>query len=174
MLRSIHVVRCAVSAVHDVAPRTRNLLPLILRAQPIVASSPPSQRRGYATRGRPKAGKATTSSARGKSIAKGKGSPKKAAAKAKAKAKPRKKVPTEKQKAAAAKRKERDELKQLKEKALMHTEPKKKPDNAWTVFYSQQHSTGGKVAERARAASAQFKELSATELEVRRCCHHTA
>jgi len=52
----------------------------------------------------------------------------------------------------------------------MHTEPKKKPDNAWTVFYSQQQSTGGStVAERARAASAQFKALSTTELEVCRC-----
>lgn len=55
----------------------------------------------------------------------------------------------------------------------MHTEPKKKPDNAWTVFYSQQQSTGGNVAERARAASVQFKALSATELEVCQCYNHT-
>jgi len=179
MLRSIHVVRRSATALYDVAPRARSLLPLALRARPTAsinritaASSPPSQWRCYATRGRPKAGKGTTSSARSKPTS-AKRTPKKAAAKAKAKAKakPRKKVPTEKQKAAAAKKKERDELKQLKEKTMMHTEPKKKPDNAWTVFYTQQQSTSGKIAERARAASAQFKVLSAAELEVRCCCN---
>ena len=176
MLRSIHDVRRAATAVYDVAPCTRSFLPLALRARSThritTASSPSSQWRYYATRGRPKAGRATTSSTRSKptSTTKHKGRPKKAAA---AKPTPRKKVPTEKQKATAAKKKERDELKQLKEKALMHTEPKKKPDNTWTVFYSQQQSTGGKIAERARAASAQFKTLSTTELDVCRCHDRT-
>ena len=178
MLRSIQVVRRAATAAREVAPLARSLLPLALRTrstaptyQITAESSPQSQWRGYATRGRPKAGKTTTSSARSKpkTTAKRGGRPKKAAAKPK----PRKKVPNEKQKAAAAKKKERDELKQLKEKTLMHTEPKKKPDNVWTVFYSQHQSTGGKVAERSRAASAQFKALSATELEVCRYYDHT-
>jgi len=75
-------------------------------------------------------------------------------------------VPTEKQKQAAAKKKERDELKELKEAALMHTEPKKKPDSAYRVFVTENISKGTKASEHMKEVAAKFKTLSAAELEV--------
>jgi hypothetical protein len=76
-------------------------------------------------------------------------------------------VQTEKQKAASAKKKEREELKELKETALMATEPKKKPESAYKVFVTQNILKGVKATEHMKEAAAKFKTLSAAELEVR-------
>lgn len=76
---------------------------------------------------------------------------------------------TEKQKAAAAKKREREELKELKETALMATEPKKKPESAYKVFVTQNIPKGVKATEHMKEAAAKFKTLSAADLEVRPC-----
>lgn len=76
-------------------------------------------------------------------------------------------MPTEKQKAAAAKRKEREELKELKDTALMATEPRKKPESAYKVFVTQNIPKGTKASEHLKETAAKFKTLSAAELEVR-------
>lgn len=91
----------------------------------------------------------------------------KAAKSKKAAAKPKKKVPTAKQKQAAAKKREREELKELKETALMHTEPKKKPDSAYRVFVTENMNKGVKASEHIKEVASKFKTLSAAELEVR-------
>jgi hypothetical protein len=93
---------------------------------------------------------------------------KRKAVKKKVVVKPKKKAPTEKQKLAAVATKARDELKKLKETALLHTAPKAKADNAWTIFVSEKMkaANGAAVTEVMKAASAEFKALSASELEV--------
>jgi hypothetical protein len=87
----------------------------------------------------------------------------------KAKAKPKKRVLTEKGKAALEKKKALASLRELKELALV--EPKNKPDSAWTVFVAEKlQGKGSTVTEGIKAASSDFKSLSASEREV---CHAT-
>jgi hypothetical protein len=89
-------------------------------------------------------------------------------------AKPKKKVPTEKQKLAAVEAKARDELKKLKETALLHTAPKAKAESAWTIYVSEKMkgTTGATVTDVMKAASAEFKAFSASELEVYFCIYN--
>jgi outer membrane biosynthesis protein TonB len=91
----------------------------------------------------------------------------------KKKAAPKKKVVTEKQKLAAQQTKARDEIKKLKETALLHTVPKEKASGAWTVFAGEKlKGSPGGVTEVMKAASIEFKALSASELEVYYCKAH--
>lgn len=132
------------------------------------------QCRTYATRGRPKAGKATTSSRPGRPRTAARTTRRKVSTKASAKpkkkkvaAKPKKRVLSEKQKLAAVKKKEREELKELKDTALMKTEPKKRPDSAYRLFVTENAAKGVNAAQHMKETAAKFKELSAGELEVR-------
>jgi hypothetical protein len=94
--------------------------------------------------------------------------PKRKAVKKKVVVKPKRKVPTEKQKVTAAKKKERDELKKLKETALLTTAPKQKAASAWNVYVSEAlGGSTGRVTGAIKETSTKFKTLSASELEVR-------
>ena len=182
MLRSSAVAaRVAARATTRDAPAVssssniRRLLPLRTSStthsrRPLLTRSIESQWRSYATRGRPKVGGAATG-LRGRPKTASKTTKRKATTKAakskKVAAKLKKKVPTEKQKQAAAKKKEREELKELKETALMHTEPKKKPDSAYRVFVTENMNKGVKASEHMKEVASKFKTLSAAELEVR-------
>ena len=167
----------AASAAHNVTTRT---LTLTSRLAP-VSRVTNSIARSFATKvvKRKSTTKAKAKTAvKKKTPTKAKPKAKKAAAKKKTPArkrkvvkkkvvKPKKKVPTEKQKLAAVQTKARDEIKKLKETALLNTTPKLTAANAWTVFVSEKlkGSTVG-VTETMKAASAEFKALSASELEV--------
>jgi hypothetical protein len=191
MLRSISLARLAAARAvsHDASATTTaasavHRLPLRMRSvtysnQPSLVSTIGTQTRSYATRGRPKAGKATGSTTRARrpraaTTTTGTKTPKRktttrASAKGKktATTKPKKRAQTEKQKATAAKKKERDELKELKAATLSATEPKRKPDSAYRVFVTENAIKGVNAAQHMKETAAKFRELSAAELEVR-------
>ena len=100
-----------------------------------------------------------------KAKAKAKPKPKKKAA-AKPKAKPRtKKAPSERQLRTKASK----ERTALKAKALLHP-PKRLPENAWAVFFVEKGPKKGeavdKTGTRAKAASQEYRNMSAEEREV--------
>lgn len=73
--------------------------------------------------------------------------------------------PTEKQKQAKTSLKKKKEVKHLKEVALK--QPKRLPDNAWRLVFSEAASNGeGKVTERIKQAVVKYKTMSPTEREV--------
>lgn len=80
------------------------------------------------------------------------------------KKKKKKRAPTPEEKAKA-------EVRELKARALLKEEPKKVPDTAWKVYVSQElkgASVGQDLAGSTKAVSEKFKNLSSSELEVRR------
>jgi hypothetical protein len=133
----------------------------------------PKAHTGRATASRRQPPKATTAT---KPNATKKPAPKKGAAKrtARPKAKPkaktaprRRRVLTDKQKAARDKKTSAGKLKELKAKALLKP-PKRLPGTAYLVLTSEEN--GSSVIDRARAASAKYKNLSPEEHEVRYSC----
>jgi hypothetical protein len=133
----------------------------------------------------------TTTKAKAKTAVKKKKTPTKSKTKAKAKAKkpiakkktpvrkrkvvkkkavvkPKRKAPSERQKLLAVQTKARDEIKKLKETALLSTVPKQGSTSAWMVYVTEKlkGATGGPIAETMKTSAAEFKALSASELEV--------
>jgi len=85
---------------------------------------------------------------------------------------PKKKVPSERQVLLAAKKKQRDELKLLKEQALV--EPKAKPDTAFFVYHTERTSPGTPLTQNMKDRSEKYKALTPSEREVRQStCTHT-
>ncbi|KAK3056852.1 hypothetical protein LTS18_011604, partial [Coniosporium uncinatum] len=76
---------------------------------------------------------------------------------------PNKKVPSERQVQLAAKKKQREELKLLKEQALV--EPKKKPETAYIIFNAEQASPGMRIAQNAKERAEKYRELTPSERE---------
>lgn len=117
------------------------------------------------------AGVGTSSKTRNTKLSKAKPKAKsKAKPKAKKKAQPKKRRPrplTDKQKAAAADKKKREELKTLKEKALLKP-PTKLPATAFGVilYESAQGLKGSGIGVISRTASAEYKALSTERREV--------
>lgn len=87
---------------------------------------------------------------------------KKKAAKAKPKPKKVKKAPSE----ATLKRQATKKRVELKERALLHKEPKRLPDNPWTVFAQNGIAKGESLTTRASALAASWKQISPEEREV--------
>ena len=115
-----------------------------------------------ATKKKPSGSKKSTKS---KSRGKGAKYSKKAKKAKKAKKIRTKRKPTEKQKQEITSSKKRKEVRQLREVALK--QPKRLPDNAWKVVFSEAASNGeGKITERVKQAVAKYKTMSPTEREV--------
>lgn len=96
--------------------------------------------------------------------------PKKDATRAKKPAKkaaPKKREQSEKSKATAQLKKERQEIQELKEKALL-TEPKKLPDTAWLVLNTEltPKEQIGKFGDAAKENAQKYKDLTPSEREV--------
>lgn len=106
-----------------------------------------------------------------KSKAKPRIKPKPKPRKAKAKPKLKRKVLSEKQKAARATQHSKDQIKALKEEALLST-PKGLPATAWTVFSSEKFKsstdTGGRsnLGSTVKALAPEFKKFEPERLEV--------
>lgn len=183
MLRCSALVRAPLRAPkQDVAHVTRTLSQLSINAQSSslgsLAGRASSPARTFATktatRTRSPAARKTTATTRERTTASKKAVAKKKPvsrrkakpkAKAKPKPKPKKRVLTEKAKAALEKKKALASLRELKAVALV--EPKGKPDSAWTVYVSEKlQGKGGTVTEGIKAASTEYKSLSASEREV--------
>jgi hypothetical protein len=92
------------------------------------------------------------------------GRPKKTAAKKKSA--PKRRALTEKGKAKLEAKKAHDALKELKAKALL-TEPKRKPDTAYLVIMTENVKPGTSAASEMKAVAEKYKNLSASEKEVR-------
>ncbi|QDS74335.1 hypothetical protein FKW77_004505 [Venturia effusa] len=97
--------------------------------------------------------------------AKKKAPARKAVKKKKVVAKPKKKVPSEAQKLKASNAKAKAEITNLKKTALIGTAPKFLPDSAWTVFVAEKATGSSSARDRMKDASAEYKALSAPELE---------
>ncbi|KAF1814217.1 hypothetical protein P152DRAFT_456446 [Eremomyces bilateralis CBS 781.70] len=79
--------------------------------------------------------------------------------------KPKKKVLTEEQQAAKESKGQREEIKTLRDAALLATEPPRKNERAWTIYLKEQAPKGGNITEVATAAAQAFKQLTAAETE---------
>lgn len=138
-----------------------------------------------ATQAAPKTKKSTTRKAKSKTATKKKSSGSTKSTKKKSrgkgakyskKAKKAKKTrsktkPTEKQKQAITSSKKKKEVKHLREVALK--QPKRLPDNAWRVMFSEAASNGeGKITERIKQAVVKYKTMSPTEREVSHVQHY--
>lgn len=76
-----------------------------------------------------------------------------------------------KKRALTPEEKAKAEVRELKARALLKEEPKKVPDTVWKVYVSQElkgATVGQDLAGSTKAVSERFKNLSSSELEVRR------
>ena len=133
--------------------------------------------RGAAAAGKPvKAGRATAKSSASKRAPKKKAATSKKSdgrkkAATKAKKRPVKRVPSEKSKEKLAAKKQRDKVKELKELALLSSEPSSTAINAWLVL-STEHlkSSKDRIPVAVKESAARYKNLAPSEREVHIRC----